>query len=139
MTASDVSVKTIVITGASGLVGTPLAAALAHMGCRVLRAVRRPVADPQQEISWDPARGEIDAAALAFVEAGQQVGALRADQAPAVLIALVYGALAGLFRAHRLYGELVDIDAYDQAADAVWDMVRNGTTPDPTPDPKDER
>ena len=89
----------------------------------------------------DDSHGEalaIDAAALAFVEAGQQVGALRDDQAPAVLIALVYGALAGLFRAHRLYGELVDTDAYDQAGDAVWDMVRNRTSPDPTPDSKDE-
>lgn len=82
VTASDVSGKTIVITGASGLVGTPLSAALAHMGCRVLRAVRRPVADAQQEISWDPARGEIDAAALATADvvvhlAGENIAAHR--------------------------------------------------------------
>ncbi|MBN2054991.1 TIGR01777 family oxidoreductase [bacterium] len=53
----------LAITGASGLVGTALAAFLTTGGHRVHKLVRRPVKN-ENEIFWDPERGEIDYAAL---------------------------------------------------------------------------
>ncbi len=53
------SQPTVLVTGASGLIGTKLVAALEADGKRVLRAVRRS-AQNDQEISWDPAAGKID-------------------------------------------------------------------------------
>ena len=53
----------IAVTGASGLIGTPLVSVLRDGGYDVLRLVRR---DPQtaDEIQWDPAAGTIDTAGL---------------------------------------------------------------------------
>jgi uncharacterized protein len=67
----------IAITGSTGLVGTALVAALQGRGDKVLRLVRtsassikpREARDPQNEIRWDPAAGQIDAAGLEGVEA----------------------------------------------------------------------
>src|SRR3954462_4518932 len=59
----------IAITGASGLVGTALSAALESDGHLVRPLVRRPVREGKHEIRWDPAAGMIDAAELAKVEA----------------------------------------------------------------------
>ena len=60
----------IVVSGASGLVGEALVAYLSTAGHRVDRLVRRPNARRSEgEISWDPARGTIDAAALEGVDA----------------------------------------------------------------------
>jgi hypothetical protein len=59
----------IAITGSTGLVGTPLVAALEADGHQVRRLVRREVRDAAREIRWDPAAGQIDAGALAGVEA----------------------------------------------------------------------
>jgi uncharacterized protein len=58
----------VVVTGASGLLGSALVPALEADGHQVLRLVRRP---PQgaREVAWDPARGTIDANSLAEVEA----------------------------------------------------------------------
>lgn len=53
----------ILISGAGGLVGSALTPALAAAGHEVARLVRRP-ASAENEVSWDPARGELDAAAL---------------------------------------------------------------------------
>ena len=50
---------TIVVTGASGLIGAKLVAALKTDGKRVLCAVRRE-AHNDEEISWDPAAGKIE-------------------------------------------------------------------------------
>jgi uncharacterized protein (TIGR01777 family) len=59
---------TIVIGGASGLIGAALGAALGAAGHTVLRLVRRaPRRD--DEITWDPAVGHIDGAALEGVAA----------------------------------------------------------------------
>lgn len=58
----------IVLTGASGLVGSALGAFLSTGGHRVERLVRRPARLPG-EISWDPARGIIEAAALEGADA----------------------------------------------------------------------
>jgi len=50
---------TFLVTGASGLLGTKLVAALEADGKRVLRAVRRETQN-DQELSWDPTTGKID-------------------------------------------------------------------------------
>lgn len=68
----------IVIAGASGLIGTTLVRALRGVGHDVFRLVRR-AAQRDDEITWDPAAGRIDAARLAGVEAavnlaGENVG-----------------------------------------------------------------
>jgi uncharacterized protein (TIGR01777 family) len=58
----------IAITGASGLIGTELVPALRADGHEVLRLVRRePVA--ADEARWDPAKGTLDPAILADVDA----------------------------------------------------------------------
>jgi uncharacterized protein (TIGR01777 family) len=54
----------IVISGASGLVGGALAAALAAAGQPVARLVRGKSAIRPGDVVWDPAAGRIDAAAL---------------------------------------------------------------------------
>jgi uncharacterized protein len=59
---------TTAITGASGLIGSELTRQLQRAGERVLRLVRREAREPD-EVSWDPARGTIDAAALEGVDA----------------------------------------------------------------------
>ena len=58
----------IAITGATGLIGTALAASLEDDGHRVVRVVRRPAAGPD-EISWDPAAGRLDPADLRGLDA----------------------------------------------------------------------
>lgn len=57
----------VAITGASGLIGSALAAFLSTGSHEVVRLVRRP-AGPG-EVRWDPASGEIDAAGLEGVDA----------------------------------------------------------------------
>jgi hypothetical protein len=57
----------IALSGASGLVGTQLAAFLSGGGHDVLRWVRR--APRQNELRWDPAKGELDPSALEGVDA----------------------------------------------------------------------
>jgi len=56
--------RTVVLAGASGLLGGALAFRLREEGWEVRRLVRRPAAAPG-EFTWDPARGEVPAAALA--------------------------------------------------------------------------
>jgi len=57
---SSVDSRTVVVTGASGLISSALVTALENDGHRVLRAVRRAVRDPERELSWDPAAGSIE-------------------------------------------------------------------------------
>lgn len=57
----------IVISGASGLIGTALVARLRSKGHTVTTLVRREAR--QGEISWDPTRGVLDAAALEGTDA----------------------------------------------------------------------
>ena len=59
--------RTVAIAGASGMIGTQLAALLSTGGHQVRRLVRRP-ARTTDEISWDPKGGTIDRAALADVD-----------------------------------------------------------------------
>lgn len=59
----------IVVTGATGLVGSRLCTALEQAGVTPIRAVRRPVKDEARELFWNPNRGEIDRAKLEGVDA----------------------------------------------------------------------
>ncbi len=58
----------VAVTGASGLIGSALVPHLRSVGHEVLRVVRRPAAAPD-EVTWDPAQGTIDVAALTGVDA----------------------------------------------------------------------
>lgn len=60
---------TVAVTGASGLVGTALCHFLTTGGHRVVRVTRRRGSSGPDTVHWDPASGEIDAAALAGVDA----------------------------------------------------------------------
>lgn len=53
----------ILVTGASGLIGTALTASLARDGHTVVRLVRHAPTGPDT-VAWDPAAGSLDAAAL---------------------------------------------------------------------------
>ncbi len=59
----------IAITGSSGLIGTRLRQDLAAAGHRPIRVVRRAPAAGADEIRWDPAAGEIDAASFEGLDA----------------------------------------------------------------------
>lgn len=64
-----IDIRTVAITGASGMVGSALRKAYEAEGVRVLRMVRRPVpSGATDEVYWNPATGEIDAAALEGVD-----------------------------------------------------------------------
>lgn len=60
----------VVVSGASGLIGTALCRSLRADGHRVIELVRRPVADGETDaLRWDPAGGQLDASALEGVDA----------------------------------------------------------------------
>jgi uncharacterized protein (TIGR01777 family) len=68
----------ILVSGASGLIGTALVSALRADGHEVVRLVRRDPASGD-EVRWDPAAGDIDAAQLAVIDAivnlsGENIG-----------------------------------------------------------------
>src|SRR3954471_944014 len=58
----------IVISGASGLLGSALVPALERAGHSVVRLVRHP-AKAQAEVEWDPSHGRLDPQALADADA----------------------------------------------------------------------
>ena len=58
----------IAVTGSSGLIGTPLVAALRADGHDVLRLVRGPAAGPDEQ-SWDPGQRQLEPAVLADSDA----------------------------------------------------------------------
>ncbi len=58
----------ILVTGASGLVGSALVPSLEAKGHETLRLVRNAPAD-EREVRWDPSAGTIDAAALEGIDA----------------------------------------------------------------------
>lgn len=59
----------ILITGASGLVGSRLSAELVKLGAEPIAAVRQPVQDPARELYWNPDRGEVDRDKLEGIDA----------------------------------------------------------------------
>ena len=58
----------IIVSGASGLIGSALVPSLTSAGHDVVRLVRRPAASPA-EATWDPRAGTIDSARLAGADA----------------------------------------------------------------------
>jgi hypothetical protein len=64
----------ILIAGATGLVGSQLAAYLSTAGHDVWSLVRRHSAHPDREIAWNPARGDLSPAALEGFDAIVHLG-----------------------------------------------------------------
>lgn len=67
-TRYDSARPVVAVSGSSGLVGQALVALLRTGGYTVRRLVRRPAARPD-EITWNPDTGQVDAEALASVDA----------------------------------------------------------------------
>ena len=61
--------RRVAITGASGLIGSALSAALRADGITVVPLVRREVRPGETAVRWDPAAGTIDAAGLEGIDA----------------------------------------------------------------------
>lgn len=59
----------VAITGATGFIGTQLAAFLSTGGHEVLRIGRGPVAAGRTDVTWNPERGQLDPRALEGVDA----------------------------------------------------------------------
>ncbi len=59
----------IAITGSSGMIGSALARSLRADGHTVVPVVRRPVADGEEAVPWDPEAGTIDARHLEGTDA----------------------------------------------------------------------
>jgi uncharacterized protein (TIGR01777 family) len=121
----------VVVSGASGLIGTALRRSLAGDGHRVITLVRRePRGD--DEIAWDPAAGRLDPAALEGTDAvvhlaGAPVAAERWTPARRREILdsrarstdLLAGALAGLDRPPAVLVSASAIDYYRSGGDDV--------------------
>ncbi|MFO0552084.1 MAG: TIGR01777 family oxidoreductase [Polyangiaceae bacterium] len=124
---------TILIAGASGLVGRALVAHLTEGGHRVVRLVRRDPTQPN-ELRWDPSRGEIDRAGLEGADAivnlaGENVGDGRWSKARRAAIlesriastGLLARAAAELTRRPRVFVSASGVGIYglerDQPAD----------------------
>jgi uncharacterized protein len=69
----------VVVSGASGLIGSALVPALREDGHEVIRLVRRE-ARAEDEVSWDPAAGALDASALAGVGAAVNLSGANLGQ-----------------------------------------------------------
>jgi hypothetical protein len=63
----------VAVSGASGLIGTALTAALSQRGHEVLRLVRRPASGPA-EIAWDPPGRAVEADKLEGLDAVVHLG-----------------------------------------------------------------
>lgn len=64
----------ILVSGASGLIGSALVPFLTAGGHTITRLVRREVEDAASEIHWDPSRGELDPAQLEGFDAVIHLG-----------------------------------------------------------------
>lgn len=137
--ARDLAPLRIAVSGASGLVGRELVAYLAAGGHRVQRLVRGG-ARGADEIAWDPARDEIDAAALDGVDAvvhlaGENVAAGRWTAARRARIfqsrvrgtQLLARALAGLERPPRVLVSASAVGFYgDTGGEQVDERAASG-------------
>ncbi len=75
---ADAEPQTILISGASGLVGQQLVPFLTTGGHRVIKLVRRKATGPD-ELYWDPAKGELDLASCVQIDgvinlSGENIG-----------------------------------------------------------------
>lgn len=120
----------VAVTGASGLVGSALAAALTREGHEVVPLVRRPARE--QEIAWDPMKGQLDRDRLEGVDAvvhlaGESIASGRWTPArkEAIRSSRVEGTrviaegLAGLSRPPRVLVCASAIGYYGERGDAV--------------------
>jgi uncharacterized protein (TIGR01777 family) len=121
-----------VISGATGLIGRALAAALAAARHDVVRLTRRPAPPRPDAIGWDPRAGRIDAAGLAGADAvvhlaGESVAGGRWTQARKRAIResrtagthLLATALAGLSRPPRVLISASAIGYYGDRGDEL--------------------
>jgi uncharacterized protein (TIGR01777 family) len=69
----------LVVSGASGLLGSALVPALEQDGHEVVRLVRRPPTSAN-EVEWDPERGSLDAGALAGVSGAINLSGANLDR-----------------------------------------------------------
>jgi uncharacterized protein (TIGR01777 family) len=115
----------IVVAGASGLIGTALCAFLTGRGHRVDRMVRRPPQPGTAEIRWDPAKGEIDAAALDGAGENIAAGRWTAARKESILASrtdstrLLCDTLARLGNAPRVLISASAVGYYGDRGDAV--------------------
>ncbi|TVP57085.1 MAG: TIGR01777 family protein [Gemmatimonadales bacterium] len=122
---------TVAVTGSSGMVGQPLVDLLRSGGHRVLR-LRRGGAEGDDEVRWDPARGEIDAERLEGVDAvvhlaGEPIVGVRwtDDKRKAIVRSREVGtltlarALAGLRRRPRVLVSASAVGFYGDRSDEV--------------------
>jgi uncharacterized protein len=119
----------IIVSGASGLIGSGLVQRLTAQGHRVSRLVRR-VAGPG-EISWDPAAGALNPAALEGADAvvhlsGENVGArwsaarkARIRSSRVASTRLLSEALAGLQRPPQVMVSASAVGIYGDRGDEV--------------------
>lgn len=131
----------IVITGSSGLIGSALVPALTEAGHRPVRLVRREPRAGADEIRWQPAEGEIDAASLEGIEAvihlaGAGIGDKRwNDEYKRVLVesrteptALLAETLASLDRPPSVLLSASAIGFYgDRGSDTLTEKSEAGT------------
>jgi len=123
----------IAITGASGFIGSALTASLKADGHRPVALVRR-AANGNDEITWDPAGGTIDAASLEGIDAvvhlaGAGIGDKRWSDARKTVIlesrskgtALLAETLAGLSNKPQALVSASGIGFYGSQGDTVLD------------------
>ena len=126
---SDRPGMSLIVSGASGLIGSAVIGRLTARGHRVRRMVRRP-AKPG-EITWDPATGKIDAAGLEAADgvihlAGENLGArwtrarrARIRDSRILGTSLLSETLARLARPPRVLISASAVGIYGDRADEV--------------------
>ena len=137
---TDSAGRRVAITGSSGLVGQALREDLQRAGWTVIRVVRR--ATRSGEVSWDPARGEIDADAMEGLDAvvhlaGEPIagGLWTAERRRRIRESRVQGTLlltttlAGLHDPPRTLVSSSAVGYYGDRGDAILDESA-GAAPD---------
>ena len=135
----NASTQRVVVTGASGLIGTALCAALSSGGHPVTKMVRR--SPGPGEAQWDPSKGTIDATALegswAVVHlAGEGIADAKwTDEQKAKVLdsrvqgtTLIAGALAGLTRKPSVFASGSAIGFYgDRGGETITEESSAGS------------
>lgn len=129
-----------VISGATGLIGTALAARVARGGHEIVPLVRRPPRPGEHAIRWDPAAGTIDRAALEGCDvvvqlAGESVlgrwtpaKKRRIRESRVAGTRLVSEAIAGLARRPRVLLAASAVGYYgDRGAEELTEVSAPGT------------
>lgn len=132
----------VVVSGASGLIGTALCESLRSDGHRVIRLVRRPTGGDQDAVEWEPMAGRLDASRLEGVDAvvhlaGAGIGDKRwSDERRRIVLesrtrgtALLAEALASLERKPAVFVSGSAVGYYGDRGD---DVITEQTPPGPT-------